>query len=166
MDKRLKIVFWVIILLVPISLLGCSNGKAEQFDETNLRIESAWDHLSIAEDLANQWSEDAQLIDVKAYISPKSSIKVSFLFESPSIKDKSFRVNCWSGTCSGNDFFVPFTWLASGWQSINMSNDMLDSAEVAITAIQNGGSEFMEASNSIIWIQLGRDKSRDTGDIV
>jgi hypothetical protein len=68
-----------------------------------------------------------------------------------------FIVSCSNNHCSGNEYASLFTFISSGFDSIDIFDIVLDTKKVTEFALLAGGLEYLQSENSYGSVRLGPD---------
>jgi len=135
--------------------------------ESQMQVSSAREYLEEAWRLGREWRTDVELKQIRVNFAMTAmlvrSTNIDFTFESPSEDRVRFYVHCLMGTCSGSGVRIPMT---SGWGAVDFDEDMIDSDEAALIAIQNGGAEYVDLPRAFMSLSLLRDSPRSEGSVV
>ncbi|HHS97358.1 MAG TPA: hypothetical protein ENK08_05585 [Chloroflexi bacterium] len=163
-NKKAAVVFTLVVSVVAFAMEGCFSNTPTP---PTVYVLSARRYVDEAWELALQWRSDAELKEIKANIATRSVVSptyVDFTFESPLEEETQFVVSCSTAGCSGLAISVPFT---SGWGSIELEDEMIDSVEAALIGLRNGGEQFLYRGKGVtMTVSLLRDRPRTTGPVV
>lgn len=163
-SKKAVVVLTLVVSVVAFTVAGCVSHTPRS---PTVYVLSARRYADEAWELALQWRPDAELKEIKANIATRSVVSpiyVDFTFESPLEEEVQFVVSCSTAGCSGLAVSVPFT---SGWGSIELEDEMIDSVEAALIGLRNGGERFLYREKGVtMTVSLLRDRPRTTGPVV
>jgi hypothetical protein len=153
------------LTLAALVLAGCSllNGGSTPGDgppSYGLRAIDLEEYWSRALSIAEEWQADSYVkeasIEVALPNSAASHDYVAFTFQSPSEDMISLSVTCKEGDCRSLEFMQNEGYPVLQCAPIDISDVEISSQEALEAGLQNGGSQFVYGSNTLLSVTLAR----------